>query len=319
MKYRTSQAIGISIVWISLMSVLFGLAQFREYYFFGRVLDTEKNPLQGVEIGLRDVATSRSYYVKTNKKGEFKFAGLPHGVYKVVVKKEGYATKEDEWRFETPQDTMQKTEIPDIVLVSQAQVQQQAVLKEMQGLVKDAADKIGQGDFDGAISLLKGVLEKDPKDVNALYLIGLSYARKKMYPEAVAALTQVNQASPKFAPAYFELAVCYQQQNDIDKALEYYQKTLELDPNNPDAAYNSGLILFGKNRMDEALALFEKALSLRPDDPAYLEMAGRCCINQANYQRAIEYLEKAKAGYADQERTKFLDDLISKLKEQIKK
>jgi tetratricopeptide (TPR) repeat protein len=115
------------------------------------------------------------------------------------------------------------------------------------------------------------------------------------------------------------LAVCYQQQKDFEKALEYYQKTLDLDPNNPDAAYNSGLILFGLNRIDEALASFEKALSLRPDDPAYLEMAGRCYINQANFEKAIEYLEKAKAGYTDQEKLKFLDDLIAKLKEQIKK
>lgn len=319
MRSRTSRLFGASILGICLVLVLPGVAQYREYYFYGKVLDTQKNRLEKVEIALRDVETSRSYYVKTNKKGEFKFAGLPHGVYKVTFKKEGYATKEDEWRFETPQDTMQKTEIPDVVLVSQDQIQQQEQIKEMQGLVKDAADKIGQMDFDGAVTILKGVLEKDPKDVNALYLIGLSYSRKKMYPEAMAALTQVTQSSPKFAPAYFELAVCYQQQDDIDKALEFYQKTIDLDPNNPDAAYNSGLILFGKDRVDEALALFEKALSLRPDDPAYLEMAGRCYINQANYQKAIDYLEKAKAGYADQERIKFLDDLIAKLKEQIKK
>jgi len=295
------------------------MAQYREYIFYGKVLDTQKSPLEKVEITLRDVLTSRSYSVKTNKKGEFKFAGLPHGVYKVTFTKEGYAAKEDEWRFETPQDTMQKTEIPDIVLVTLAQIEQQEQLKEMQGVVKEAADKIGQRDFDGAIALLQGVLEKDPKDVNALYLVGLSYARKKMYPEALAALTQVTQLSPKFPPAYFELAICYQQQNDSDKALEFYRKNLDLDPNNPDAAYNSGLILFGQNRVDEALALFEKALSLRPDDPAYLEMAGRCYINQAKFEKAIEYLEKAKSGYADQERIKFLDDLITKLKEQIKK
>ena len=319
MRFRTSQLLGISILWISLILVLPGLAQYREYYFYGKVLDTQKNPLEKVEIALRDVETSRSYFVKTNKKGEFKFAGLPHGIYKVTFTKEGYATKEDEWRFETHQDSMQKTEIPDIVLVSLAQIQQQAQMKQMQGVVKEAADKIGQRDYDGAIALLQGVLEKDPKEINALYLIGLSYARKKMYPEAMGALTQVIQSSPKFHPAYFELAICYQQQNDIDKALEFYRKTLDLDPNNPDAAYNSGLILFGQNRVDEALALFEKALSLRPDDPAYLEMAGRCYINQAKFEKAIEYLEKAKAGYTDQERVKFLDDLITKLKEQIKK
>jgi tetratricopeptide (TPR) repeat protein len=94
---------------------------------------------------------------------------------------------------------------------------------------------------------------------------------------------------------------------------------LELDPSNPDAAYNAGLILFSQNRIGEALPFFEKAVNLKPDDPAYLEMAGRCEIHQGNLEKAVEYLEKAKAGYTDQEKINFLDDLISKLKEQIKK
>lgn len=319
MNQRTTQILTVLILGIGLMLVIPGPAQYREYYFHGRVVDTQKNPIQGAEIDLRDVATSRSYSFKTNKKGEFKFAGLPHGTYKVVFKKEGYATKEDEWRFETPQETMQKTEIPDVVLVSLAQVEKQEQLKELQGTVKEAAEKLRLKDLDGAIALLKGALEKTPDDVNALYLLGISYSRKNLYPEAIEALSRVAAANPKFAPAVFELAVCYQQRNDIDKALELYQKTAELDPSNPDAAFNSGLILFGKNKVEEALAFFEKALSLRPDDPAYLEMAGRCLINQADFPKAIEYLEKAKAGYTDPDRIKFLDDLITKLKDQIKK
>jgi tetratricopeptide (TPR) repeat protein len=306
-------------VFIGFVQVLPGSGQYREYFIYGKVLDPQKNPIAGVEIRLQDVNTSRSYNIKSNKEGEFKFVGLPHGVYKVVFKKEGYATKEDEWKFETPQDRMQKVEVPAVVLVSQAQIQEVERLKEMQSEVKEAAEKIKQKDFDGAISLSKKVLEKNPKDPNALYLIGISYARKKMYAEAGDSLTQVTQLNPNFPPAYFELGVCYQQQNELNKALEYYQKTLDLDTANVDSAYNSGLILFGQNRVDEALARFEKALSLKPDDPAFLEMAGRCYIHQANFQKAIDYLEKAKTGYADPEKTKFLDELITKLKEQIKK
>ncbi len=319
MKNRTAQVMAVLILVIGVILTLPGRAQFREYYFHGKVVDTQKKPIEGAEVFLRDVETSRSYNVKTNKKGEFKFAGLPHGTYKVVFKKDGYATKEDEWRFEIPQDQIKKTEIPDVVLVSVAQVKKQEELKEMQGTVKEAADKIRQKDYDAALALLKATLEKAPDDVNALYLSGIAYSRKKMYPEAIAALTRVTEANPKFAPAVFELAIGYQQQGDIDKALELYRKTNELDPSNPDAAFNSGLILFGKNRVEEALAFFEKAIVLRPDDPAYLEMAGRCYINQANYAKALEYLEKAKAGYTDAERIKFLDDLITKLKEQVKK
>jgi tetratricopeptide (TPR) repeat protein len=319
MRHRICLSIWAFVLMSALILVSPGFGQYREYYIYGKVVDSQKNPLPDVMIMLRDITTSRSYTVKTDGKGEFKLAGLPHGVYNVVLEKEGYVTKEDEWRFAEPQQRMRKVEVPEVVLVSQAKVQEAQRLKEMEGDIKNAADKIREQDYDGAIAILKEVLEGNPKDVNALYLIGVSYAKNQMYPEAVDALTKVTELAPKFPPAYFELAVCYQQQGEAEKALDYYQKTLELDPNNPDAAYNSGLILFGMNRVDEALVNFEKALSLRPDDPAYLEMAGRCYIHQGNLEKAVDYLEKAKAGYADPEKVKFLDNLIAKLKEQIKK
>jgi len=294
-------------------------AQYREYYFYGKVVDPQKQPLENVEITLRDVETSRSYTVETDEKGEFKLAGLPHGIYKVTFKKEGYALKEDEWRFVEPQPRMKKVEIPTVTLITETQLQEAIRLKELEGVLKEAQDKIRQGDYDGAIDMLQDVLAEEPKDSNALYLMGMSYSKKQMCDEAIEALSQVVKLVPNFPPAQFELAVCYQNQGDLDKALEHYQKTLELDPNNSNAAYNAGLILFGQNRIDEALVFFEKAVSLRPDDPAYLEMTGRCEIHQGNLVKAVDYLEKAKAGYLDPEKIKFLEDLISKLKEQIKK
>jgi tetratricopeptide (TPR) repeat protein len=314
------QSIGIFIFLAVFLLVLPGFSQYREYYIFGKVIDTQKKPLEGVEIDLRDVEASRSYSMKTKKDGGFKFIGLPHGVYKVVFKKDGYATKEDEWKFETPQATMEKVEIPPVTMVSQEVVQEGQRLKEAESGVKASVEKIRTGDFDGAISSLKAVLEKNPKDPNALYLIGMAYLKKNLFPEATGALLQVTELSPKFAAAYYQLGVCHQKQKEPEKALEYYGKAMELDPQNPDGPYNSGLILFGLNRIEEALALFEKTLVLRPDDPAALEMAGRCYIHQANLPKAIECLERAKSGYAgDEEKVKFLDDLITKLKEQIKK
>jgi len=318
MKNRIGQLFGLFILWAGLVLPLPGSGQYREYYLYGKVLDTQKNPLEGVEITVRDVLSNRSYTVKTKKDGEFKFAGLPHATYKVVFKKEGYAPKEDDWKFATPQDTMQKIEIPAVVLATQAQVEEAGRMKEMEGQIKEAFEKIIQKDYDGSITILKDALAKDPKDSNALYLIGLSYSKKHMYAEAVEALTQVIQLAPKFPPANFELAICYQKQGEKEKALEYYQKTVDLDANNADAAYNAGLILFGLNRVEEALANFESALKAKPGIPEYLEMAGRCYINQGDFAKAIEYLEQAKGAVTDPERVKFLDSLIAKLKEQIK-
>jgi len=147
----------------------------------------------------------------------------------------------------------------------------------------------------------------------------MAYVKKQMFPEATGAFLQVAEMAPMFAAAFHQLGVCYQQQDQPEKALEYYRKTIDLDSGNTDAFYNSGLILFKLGRIDEALDCFEKALALKPDDPAFLEMAGRCYINKADFAKAIEYLEKAKTGYNDPERTKFLDELIATLKTQIKK
>jgi len=320
MRYRKPRLSGTLALLACLALALPGFGQYREYYIYGKVIDTQKKPLEGVEIDLRDLATSRSYSMKTITDGGFKFVGLPHGVYKVVFRKDGYAMKEDEWKFESPQLTMEKVEIPPVTMVSQEVVVEGQRLKAAEAGVKTALEKIRQGDYDGAISGLKPVLDKNPKDSNALYLIGLAYLKKNILPEASAAFLQVTELAPKFAPAYYQLGVCHQQQKEPEKALEFYRKAMELDPANPDSPFYSGIILFGMSRIDEALALFEKTLSLKPDDPAALEMAGRCYAHQANFPKAVEYLEKAKAGFAtDQEHVNFLDGLITNLKEQIKK
>ncbi len=319
MRNRTYRSFGSIVLVGILVLVVPGLAQYREYYITGKIIDTQKNPIDAVVIDLRDVKTSRGYRIKTNTKGEFKFAGLPHGVYAVTITKTGFALKQDEWRFETPQDTMQRVEVPAITLVSQTQVEEIQKLKEAESGIKQAADLIRANDPDGAIVKLKGILATSPKDPNALFLIGMAYARKTMHAEAQAAFLQVTELAPKFAAAFYQLGVASQGLDQPEKALEAYARTNELDPANADAYYNAGLILFKMNRIDEALTVFEKAIAIRPDDPAYLEMAGRCYINKADFAKAIEYLERAKTGYNDPDRTKFLDELIGQLKLQLKK
>jgi Flp pilus assembly protein TadD len=319
MNNRTIRILGILAVLGMIANVPSVFGQYREYFFYGKVVDTGNKPVADVGIRLRDVATSRGYSVMTNQKGEFKFAGLPHGVYKVSFKKEGFSLKEDEWRFPEAQETMQKVEIPIVTLVSQELVAKTAQLKLQEAAIKAAADKIREKDYDGAIAQLKAFLEKNPEDANALYFLGLGYSRKKMYPEAVQMLTRVSELAPKFAPAYFELGVCYQQQGDLDKSVASYQKNRELDPANADSAYNAGLILFQLGRIAEARIEFEKALTLKPTDPDILEMVSRCCINAGEFAKAIEHLEKAKAGSTNPDKIKFLDDLIGTLKEKIKR
>jgi tetratricopeptide (TPR) repeat protein len=290
------------------------LAQYREYYVRGRVVDPQKKPIPGVEIVLLDAATSRRFEMKTDGKGEFKFAGLPHATYQVTFTADGYVAATDKWDFSRSQERMQKVDVPDVVLQSQTQAAELQRLGAAKAGVEEAAEKIRKGDLDGALSALQKVLADSPQDPNALYYLGLAYGGKKMYAEAVAPLTKVTELTPTFPSAWFELGVCYRGLGQTEKSLAAYDKSLELEPDNADANYNSGLILFETNRIEEALARFERGLDARPADPDLLEMAGRCYLHEAKFDQAVASLEKARAATTDPRKAEFLDELIKSAK-----
>ncbi|NIO20559.1 MAG: tetratricopeptide repeat protein [Candidatus Aenigmarchaeota archaeon] len=318
MRYQSFLFLGLMSLFFIIASTVPGLCQYREYYIYGKVLDTKDQPIPKVEIFLRNTRTSRSYRIITDKKGEFKLVGLPHGIYQVTIQKEGYKTQTAEWNFETPQERMLKVEMQTIVMATEEQIREFERAKQAEADFNQATEKMQQNDFDGAITILKKMVEENPDDANALYFLGISYIKKNKFSNAIEALIKTTELSPSFPGAYHQLGICYRQQNELDKALQYYQIALELKPDSVDSLYNRGLILFELNRIEEALTHFEKALELKPDDPEFLEMAGRCYIHQGDFLKAIEYLKKARDGYSDQEKIKFLDQLITKLKEQIK-
>lgn len=311
MRHPTvSAVVGAVAVLGTLLLVSSAGAQYREYYVHGRVLDAQKKPIPDVEISLLDAATSRRFRMKTDQKGEFKFAGLPHASYQVSFAREGYVAATDKWEFSAPQERMQRVEVPDVVLASQAQVQEVQRLEGAKAEVEDAQKKLRGGDLDGAIAALQKILEKSPQDANALFYLGLGYVGKKRYAEAVAPLSRVTELTPAFPSAYFELGVCYRALGDPTKALASYDKSLELDPDNTHSLYNSGLILFEANRVAEALARFEHGLATQPDDAELLEMAGRCYVHEGKLQAAVERLERARALATDPAKLAVLDELI---------
>ncbi len=303
---------------ILLLSLALPLAaQYREYYLTGRIQDTRNQPLAGVEIALFETDNSITFSADTDKEGKFKFAGLPHGTYQVTISKPGYASKTVEWKFEAPQEKMLRVEIPVILLASSQEILQIEQNKQIKKDLEDATEKIRNLDYDGALVILDRARQADAKNVNVLYLTGLSYAKKKMFPEAKEALAQVTALTPDFAPAHFQLGVCFQQAGEMENALVQYREVMRLDPANLDNYFNATLILVQMNKPAEALENCLKILAARPDDPDVNEMAGQSQLQLGEYAKALAFFEKALAFSKDDAKKKLLTELIADLRKSM--
>jgi len=306
--------IAVALVWCGIVPLA---AQYRDYYLYGRILDIHQQPLAGVEVTLVDTGNSLSYVSKTNQEGKFKFIGLPHGTYEVTVSKPGYDTLTTEWKFTAPQEKMLRVEIPDITLATGFEAQQIKQNKQIKKDLDAATEMIRNQDYDGALDVLKKILQTDAKNPNALYLSGLSYLKKKMYPEAEAMLQEVTVLSADFPPAHFQLGVCYQQLGKKEKALEQYREVVRLDPKNMDNYFNAALILIEMQQSAEAMQYCAKILEVRPDDPDVNEMAARCQLQLGDYPKALAYFEKTMALTSDEAKKKDLSEIIASLQKTI--
>lgn len=293
--------------------------QYREYAVQGFVVDTANKPLAGVEVVILDKNTARRYRVTTDRNGKFNLVGIPHAYYNVTVRKNGYETRMLEWDLSAPQERIQKVEIEAIVLASEEQVAAAARSKEAKAMLEAALVEMKAGKVEGAVEILNKMAGAYPDDSNALYLLGVGLNRLGRYDEAVDVLKRVTKMVPDFAGAYHQLGLAAQAEGNRPAALENYDRALEKDRRFVESLYNSGLILFQDGRIDEALERFKRALEERPGEAEFLEMAGRCYTNKGEFAAALEYLEKARAASKDPEKIAFLDGLIGKLKEQIKR
>src|SRR5512141_288016 len=56
----------------------------------GKVTNDKDQPVQGANILIQGTDVKREYSVKTDKKGEYFYMGIPFGEYRVIVRAQGY-------------------------------------------------------------------------------------------------------------------------------------------------------------------------------------------------------------------------------------
>ena len=134
------------------------------------------------------------------------------------------------------------------------------------------------------------ILTQNPKNADALHLLGLIEADRKNFAVAVDMIDRAIEIQPNNAVFFSNRGNTLQEMKRLDEALVSYELALAIKPDYAEALNNLGNTLQQLKRLDEALASYDRALAIKPD---YVDAN----YNRGNTLKKLKRLDEALASY----------------------
>ncbi len=234
------------------------------------------------QIIIKNNAIDHSYKVKTNKRGEYVYIGLPAGSYQIELwspagaKLFGIGTRlgsgHKQVDFDLAKERKDEESSPEYVATKKKQDEAQAKdKKEFTSLTEyfNAGNLyVQQKNYDEAITHFEAAL-KMAKLRNIPVIVARiadTYAAAGKYEEAEKSYKQAIELRPEAALTHSNFALALAKMGRVDEARAEFDKASELNPETAAANYfNLGAILYNQGtQMEEAEAAFKKCLELNP-------------------------------------------------------
>jgi tetratricopeptide (TPR) repeat protein len=143
-------------------------------------------------------------------------------------------------------------------------------------------------------SLLKRVLEKEPKHKTARQQLGYALFAQGKFDEAVKVMREQTTLNPYDQYAYSLLGQALWAQQKYDEAEKALRKQLEIAPLDKYAHGNLGLMLVQWRKYKEAVPELDQAISLNPDSEAEYQISlGRAYLNLSENDKAMAAFDRA--------------------------
>jgi tetratricopeptide (TPR) repeat protein len=113
--------------------------------------------------------------------------------------------------------------------------------------------------------------------------------------DAKRAANAILKIQPREANALYLLGIVAHQQGDAKKAAQWFEKSHKADRNNPAAISGLGIVRLEQGRHREAARLFEQVLKSMPNDPATHNNMGLACERCGEMDKALDHYGKAVA------------------------
>ncbi len=146
-----------------------------------------------------------------------------------------------------------------------------------------------------AAAVYRGVLEREPGHVRALFNFGLIRVRQAALDEAIGLLAVVVERRPDFAEAHNALGIALRLCDRHEEALAEYAKALAIKPDYAEVETNIGLALQAQGRAAEAIGHYQRALALKPDYAEAESNLGAALRELYRFEEAAAHYHRAVA------------------------
>jgi tetratricopeptide (TPR) repeat protein len=168
-----------------------------------------------------------------------------------------------------------------------------ARMKALSDLLKRAFALHQQGQAQQAEQLYTDVLRLDPRQFDALHLLGLLHFQHQHFAHAERLIGAALKIRPDSADATLNYGSALAALDRHEDAIVYFDRVLAVNPRSAQALKNRGRALAELMRFDEALACFDRALAIDPNYVSCLASRGHLLVNIGRYAEAIPSCERA--------------------------
>jgi tetratricopeptide (TPR) repeat protein len=121
---------------------------------------------------------------------------------------------------------------------------------------------------DRQLQILRDVVNRDPKNLQAATQLGNMLYDAGRYSEAVAPYQQAFALDPRNVNLSTDLGTALWYSGKADEAIAQYEKSLAIDPNHAQTLFNRGIVFHdGKQDLPQAIQSWERLLANNPSYP----------------------------------------------------
>jgi tetratricopeptide (TPR) repeat protein len=167
-------------------------------------------------------------------------------------------------------------------------------------LMETACRRYAGGDLPGAEQACLQILQAEPRQAQALQILGGICYQLGRYEEAISHYQKALELSPgcpttqfNLGIAYFKLGFALATQGRYAEAIHHYQKALQVRPDCLSTHFNLGVSLATQRRYAEAISHYQKVLELSPGCPTTHNNLGVALVEEGRLQEAEQHFREA--------------------------